>query len=96
MQCLSLGTIDVGSTFPDRKIKSPTQRWLTKHKVNHSKEERSAYKRKSFITRHTIVAFECTYGAGKNRVQLVENLRVLAIFSKHYSKRFCVKEEKIE
>ena len=39
IQCLSLGKIDVGSTSLDRKTKSLSQRWFTKCKVNHRKEE---------------------------------------------------------
>ena len=93
MQCLSLGKIDAGSTSLDRKTKSLTQRWFTKCKVDHSKEEISANKHNYFIARHTIVALECVYGTGKNRIQSVEMFRVLAIFSKHYNKWFCIKKD---
>ena len=49
-----------------------------------------------FIASHTIVAFKYTYGTGKNKVQSVEILCVLAIFNKHYNKWFCIREQKIE
>ena len=45
MKCLSLGSIDIGSFSQDRNTKSLTQRWFTKHKVNHSKEENSTKKK---------------------------------------------------
>ena len=93
---LSLGIIDVGSTYQDRRTKSLSQRWFTKCKVDQSKEEISVKNENSFIARHTIVAFECAYGSDNNKVQSVEHFRVLAIFSKYYNKWFCIKEEEIE
>ena len=34
-----------------------------------------------FISRHTIVSFECVYGRGKDRIVSVDNFRVLAILA---------------
>ena len=71
-----------------------SQRWFTKCKVDYSKEETSAETNTYFIARHTIVTFECVYGAGKNKVQSMEHIRVLDIFNKHYNKWFCIKEKR--